>query len=91
MTCLPKNVQTLKTTNSIKTVFATVRYQTVRSKDPFAQRTAKLMIFELVASEGTRFAKLMTEIGFNNGIEEALLLEHRGSPFPGHYKEEPGT
>ena len=38
------------------------------------------MIFELVASEGTRFAKLMTDVGFNSDIEEALLLEHRGSP-----------
>ena len=40
------------------------------------------MIFELVASEGTRFAKLMTDVGFNSDIEEALLLEHRGSPLP---------
>ena len=38
------------------------------------------MIFELGASDGRRFATLMTEVGFNSDIEEALLLDHRDSP-----------
>ncbi|WP_287278069.1 transposase [Mesorhizobium sp.] len=40
----------LRTSNPIESVFATVRYRTVRSKGSLSSKTAQLMVFKLLAA-----------------------------------------
>ncbi|TIN81466.1 MAG: IS256 family transposase, partial [Mesorhizobium sp.] len=40
----------LRTSNPIESVFATVRYRTVRTKGSLSSKTAQLMVFKLLAA-----------------------------------------
>ena len=72
VTCLKKDRETLlafhdfpadhwdhlRTGNPIKSVFATVRHRTVRSKGALSQKTTKLMVFELVQAAARTWRRL---------------------------------
>ena len=68
----------LRTSNPIESVFATVRHRTVRTKGSLSQRTAKLMVFKLVAAAAKTWRRLKGEnqlpkvvrgVRFQNGVE----------------------
>jgi len=68
----------LRTSNPIESVFATVRHRTVRTKGSLSQRTAKLMVFKLVAAAAKTWRRLKGEnqlpkvvqgVKFQNGVE----------------------
>lgn len=48
----------LRTSNPIESVFATVRHRTVRTKGALSQKTAKLMVFTLIAAASKTWRKL---------------------------------
>jgi transposase-like protein len=48
----------LRTGNPIESVFATVRYRTVRTKGALSQKTAKLMVFKLVQAAAKTWRRL---------------------------------
>lgn len=48
----------LRTGNPIKSVFATVRHRTVRTKGALSQKTAKLMVFKLVQTAAKTWRRL---------------------------------
>jgi len=48
----------LRTGNPIESVFATVRHRTVRTKGALSQKTAKLMVFELVQAAAKTWRRL---------------------------------
>lgn len=48
----------LRTGNPIASVFATVRHRTARSKGALPQKTAKLMVFELVQAAAKTWRRL---------------------------------
>jgi putative transposase len=65
-------------TNPIESVFATVRHRTVRTKGSLSPRTAKLMVFKLVAAAAKTWRRLKGEnqlpkvvrgVKFQNGVE----------------------
>jgi transposase-like protein len=51
----------LRTTNPIESVFATVRHRTVRTKGSLSPKTARLMVFKLVAAAAKTWRKLKGE------------------------------
>ena len=51
----------LRTTNPIESVFATVRHRTVRTKGALSPKTARLMVFKLVAAAAKTWRKLKGE------------------------------
>ena len=68
----------LRTSNPIESVFATVRHRTVRTKGSLSQRTAKLMVFKLVAAAAktwrhlkgeNQLPKVVRGVRFQNGVE----------------------
>jgi putative transposase len=68
----------LRTSNPIESVFATVRHRTVRTKGSLSSRTAKLMVFKLVATAAKTWRRLKGEnqlpkvvrgVRFQNGVE----------------------
>jgi len=68
----------LRTSNPIKSVFATVRHRTVRTKGALSQDTARLMVFKLVMAAAKTWHKLKGEnqlpkvvqgVTFRNGVE----------------------
>src|SRR3712207_735848 len=68
----------LRTSNPIKSVFATVRHRTVRSKGALSQDTARLMVFKLVMAAAKTWRRLKGEnqlpkvvqgVRFRNGVE----------------------
>ena len=68
----------LRTSNPIESVFATVRYQTVRMKGALSQDTARLMVFKLVMAAARTWRRLKGEnqlpkvvqgVTFRNGVE----------------------
>src|SRR5437868_1937308 len=68
----------LRTSNPIESVFATVRHRTVRTKGSLSQKTAKLMVFKLVAAAAKTWRRLKGEnqlpkvvrgVRFQNGVE----------------------
>ena len=48
----------LRTSNSIESVFATVRHRTVRTKGALSQDTARLMVFKLVVAAAKTWRRL---------------------------------
>lgn len=71
--------QHLRTTNSVESVFATVRHRTVRTKGCLSHTTARVMVFKLVmaASKTWRrltgskqLPKVIQGVKFRDGIEE---------------------
>src|SRR5467141_1422047 len=78
----------LRTSNPIESVFATVRHRTVRTKGSLSQRTAKLMVFKLVAAAAKTWRRLKGEnqlpkvvrgVKFQNGIEVIELPAHHAA------------
>jgi transposase-like protein len=72
----------VQTTNSIESVFATVRHRTIRTKGALSQDTAKLMVFKLIsAASGTwrrlqgenQLPKIIQGVKFCDGIEVSVL------------------
>ena len=68
----------LRTSNPIESVFATVRYRTVRTKGALSQDTARLMVFKLVMAASKTWRRLKGEnqlpkvvqgVIFRNGVE----------------------
>jgi putative transposase len=68
----------LRTSNSIESVFATVRHRTVRTKGALSQDTARLMVFKLVMAAAktwrrlkgeNQLPKLVQGVTFRNGVE----------------------
>jgi len=68
----------LRTSNPIESVFATVRHRTVRTKGSLSPRTARLMVFKLVAAAAKTWRRLKGEnqlpkvvrgVKFQNGVE----------------------
>ncbi len=51
----------LRTSNPIKSVFATVRHRTVRTKGALSQDTARLMVFKLVMAAARTWRRLKGE------------------------------
>jgi putative transposase len=51
----------LRTTNPIESIFATVRHRTVRTKGALSPKTARLMVFKLVAAAAKTWRKLKGE------------------------------
>lgn len=51
----------LRTSNPIESVFATVRHRTVRTKGALSPKTARLMVFKLVAAAAKTWRKLKGE------------------------------
>ena len=51
----------LRTSNPIESVFATVRHRTVRTKGSLSPKTAKLMVFKLVAAAAKTWRRLKGE------------------------------
>jgi putative transposase len=48
----------VRTTNPIESVFATVRYRTIRTKGALSQDTAKLMVFKLISAASRTWRRL---------------------------------
>lgn len=80
----PNNLDHLRTTNPIESVFATVRHRTVRTKGSLSPTTAWLMVFELICSasktwrrlRGTNQSpKIIAGVRFQDGIEVIQLPE----------------
>ena len=68
----------LRTTNPIESVFATVRHRTVRAKGALSQKTARLMVFKLVAAAekswlrlkgAAHLPKVINGVKFRDGVE----------------------
>jgi transposase-like protein len=68
----------LRTSNSIESVFATVRHRTVRTKGALSQDTARLMVFKIVMAAArtwrrltgeNQLPKLIQGVTFKNGVE----------------------
>ena len=69
----------LRTANPIESVFATVRHRTVRTKGALSQKTAKLMVFDLVRAASRKWRRLqganrlplvVEGVIFTNGVAE---------------------
>ena len=56
-TSLP-SMGSLRTTNPIESVFATVRHRTVRTKGSLSSTTARLMVFKLVIAASKTWRRL---------------------------------
>src|SRR5579859_6935809 len=78
----------LRTSNTIESVFATVRHRTVRTKGALSQKTAKLMVFKLVNAAAKTWRRLKGEnqlpkvvqgIKFQNGIEVIKMSAHHAA------------
>src|SRR5215207_4987178 len=78
----------LRTSNPIESVFATVRHRTVRTKGALSPKTAKLMVFKLVASAAKTWRRLKGEnqlpkvvrgIKFQNGVEVIEMPAHNAA------------
>ncbi|AEO47322.1 transposase mutator type [Rhodospirillum rubrum F11] len=78
----------MRTTNPIESVFATVRYRTVRTKGALSPTAAKLMVFKLVMAAAKTWRRLKGEnqlpkvisgIKFVDGVEsvEARVTNRR--------------
>lgn len=68
----------LRTTNPIESVFATVRHRTVRTKGALSQKTARLMVFTLIAAASRKWRrlkgrnqllKIVEGVRFQDGVE----------------------
>jgi putative transposase len=68
----------LRSSNPIKSVFATVRHRTVRTKGALSQETARLMVFKLVMAAARTWRRLKGEnqlpkviegVTFKDGVE----------------------
>ncbi|NEI25129.1 IS256 family transposase, partial [Rhizobium leguminosarum] len=68
----------LRTSNPIKSVFATVRHRTVRTRGALSSKTATLMVFKLVIAAArtwrrlkgqNQLPKLIAGAKFQDGIE----------------------
>ncbi len=78
----------LRSSNSIESVFATVRHRTVRTKGALSATTAKLMVFKLVmaASKTCRrlkgenqLPKVVAGVIFRDGTEVVASPDHRAA------------
>ncbi|SDF57007.1 Transposase, Mutator family [Salipiger thiooxidans] len=78
----------LRTSNPIESVFATVRYRTVRIKGALSQKSAKLMIFSLVRAASQKWRKLngrnqlprvIEGVKFTDGVALADAEESRAA------------
>lgn len=78
----------LRTSNPIESVFATVRHRTVRTKGALSQKTAKLMVFTLVAAASKKWRKLngtnqlprvIEGITFTDGVAQADATQSRAA------------
>jgi len=78
----------LRTSNPIESVFATVRHRTVRTKGSLSPRTAKLMVFKLVAAAAKTWRRLKGEnqlpkvvrgVKFHNGVEVVETPNHNAA------------
>jgi transposase-like protein len=78
----------LRTSNPIESVFATVRHRTVRTKGALSPRTAKLMVFKLVAAAAKTWRRLKGEnqlpkvvrgVTFQNGVEVIETPAHNAA------------
>lgn len=78
----------LRTSNSIESVFATVRHLTVRTKGALSPHTASLMVFKLVGAasktwrrlKGTnQLPKIISGAKFADGIEIIPTAEVRAA------------
>ena len=63
----------LRTTNPIESSFATIRHQTVRSKNCLSNKTALAMIFKLARLDGhNQLPKVIEGVKFTDGIEAGI-------------------
>ena len=85
---------TLRTSNPIESVFATVRHRTARTKGALSAKTAKLMVFKLVNAAAKTWRRLRGEnqlpkvvqgVKFQNGIEVIKMSAHHA---PGSTRSE---
>lgn len=76
----------LRSSNSIESIFATVRHQTVPTKGALSATTAKLMVRKLIMAESKTWRRLNGEIQlpkvvagviFRDGTEVAASPDHR--------------
>ena len=102
VTCLTKDRETLlayfdfpaehwdhlRTSNPIESVFATVRHRTVRTKGSLSQRTARLMVFKLVAAAAktwrhlsgeNQLPKVVRGVRFRDGVEVIETSAHNAA------------
>ena len=72
------NMQGLRTSNPVESVFATVRHRTVRTKGALSQNTVKLMVFKLIQAASktwrrlngrNQLPKVIEGIKFTDGVE----------------------
>lgn len=78
----------LRTTNPIKSVFATVRHRIVRTKGALSHRTARLMVFKITmaASKTWRWPKgenrlplVIAGVTFTDGIADTAHADQRAA------------
>jgi len=78
----------LRTSNTIESVFATVRHRTVRTKGALSQKTAKLMVFTLILAASKKWLRLkgrnqlpkvIEGITFKDGVEPTSDAENRAA------------
>lgn len=78
----------LRTSNPIKSVLATVRHRTVRTKGALSQKTAKLMAFTLVRAASKTWRKLngtnrlpsvIEGVKFTDGVAHRDTTESRAA------------
>jgi putative transposase len=78
----------LRSSNTIESVFATVRHRTVRTKGALSSTTAKLMVFKLVMAASKTWRRLKGEnqlpkvvagVIFRDGTEVTASPDHRAA------------
>jgi len=78
----------LRTSNPIKSVFATARHRTVRTRGALSQKTSKLMVFTLVRAasktwrrlNGTnRLPSVIEGVEFTDGVALFDAIESRAA------------
>ena len=78
----------LRTANPIESVFATVRHRTVRTKGALSRRTARLMVFKLIAAAAKSWRRLKGEnqlpkviagIKFTDGVEADAMTDQNAA------------